>query len=233
MGLKLCFSALKIILVVVGEGGIYQDDKLNTCLSQSSAGDNPVFPSPVTFSPLGKTLFSLLLKFYQVRKYIWWGSLGLFPTCLTRCILWMALMLRYLWCWPTSCVVGCEFETCQDLDENPSWLTTDEKQFSHFKDITTERTTSLCNLQTKLKAPEYRAEDAENCNNLQIVTLEGGVVRNSAGFVEGLLCSLIPTAQFSHIFTVERVHHVLFNLAQWVFCPVPCFCIYWTSGWGV
>lgn len=58
----------------------------------------------------------------------------------------------------------------------------------------------------------YRAEDAENRsrrNNLRIVGLPEGVEgRSPSQFTEGLLRSLLPTAQLSPYFAVERAHRV-------------------------
>lgn len=60
-----------------------------------------------------------------------------------------------------------------------------------------------------MKALEYKADDAENRNrrnNLRIVGLAEGT--NPAVFVEQLLRNLLPNAQFSPYFTVERAHRV-------------------------
>lgn len=96
----------------------------------------------------------------------------------------------------------------QDLEKIHSRYTTTEQRVSHMEDTVVEHTTSIQSLQTKIGAPEYRAEDAENHsrqNNLRIVELpEGAEVTNLTVFVEELLQSLLPTAMLSSYFTVDQ-----------------------------
>lgn len=86
----------------------------------------------------------------------------------------------------------------QDLDKICTWLGAAEQRVGHVEDITGEHTTSIRTLQTKIKALEYRAEDAENRsrrNNLYIVELaEGAEGANLSTFVEDLLFSLRPSS---------------------------------------
>lgn len=80
------------------------------------------------------------------------------------------------------------------------------------KDSVADHSTSIRALQTKVRALEYRAEDAENRsrrNNLCIVGLPEGVEgRDPTVFTEELLRSLLPAARLSPYFTVERAHRV-------------------------
>lgn len=75
-----------------------------------------------------------------------------------------------------------------------------------------EYTTAIRTLQMKVKALEYRVEDAENRsrrNNLRIESLaEGAEGVHPTTFVEDLLRSLLPAAQLPPYFVVERAHRV-------------------------
>lgn len=52
-------------------------------------------------------------------------------------------------------------------------------------------------------------ENRSRCNNLRIVGLpEGMEGKNPTIFVEELICSLLPSAQYSPYFTVKRAHRV-------------------------
>lgn len=101
----------------------------------------------------------------------------------------------------------------QDGDKIRSRVTETEQRTGLMEDTVTEHSSAIRNLQTKMKALEYKADDAENRNrryNLRIVGLaEGAEGTNPAVFVEQLLHNLLPNAQFSPYFTVERAHRVL------------------------
>lgn len=68
------------------------------------------------------------------------------------------------------------------------------------EDTLTEHTTANCSFQTKLRALEYKVEDAEirnRRNNLRNVGLaEGAEGANPTVFVEDLLCNLLPDVHF-------------------------------------
>lgn len=69
----------------------------------------------------------------------------------------------------------------------------------------------LRTLHTKIRALEYKAEDTENRNrrnNLGIVGLAEGAEGHLTGFVEQLLRILLPSAQFSPFYAVERAHRI-------------------------
>lgn len=71
--------------------------------------------------------------------------------------------------------------------------------------------TDLRTLHTKIRALKYKTEDAENCNrrnNLHIVGLAEGVEVPHPEFVETLLRTLLPSAQFSPFYAVERAHSI-------------------------
>lgn len=62
----------------------------------------------------------------------------------------------------------------QDMDKLRSRVAETEQRVSNTEDTVAEHSAALHSLQTKVKALEYRAEDAENrnrCNNLRIVGL--------------------------------------------------------------
>lgn len=99
----------------------------------------------------------------------------------------------------------------QDLDKMRSQLILSKQRIGHVENIMMEPTTSLWCLQIKLRALEYRAEDAEkrSQNNHRIVGLKEGMEgKNPTAFVEELLRSLLPAAQFSPFYTVDRTHRV-------------------------
>lgn len=82
------------------------------------------------------------------------------------------------------------------------------------EDTVESQSPDLRTLQTKIRALEYKAEDAENGNmrnNLHIVGLAEWVDGlQLTEFVEKLLRTLLPAAQFSPFFyAVERAHHIL------------------------
>lgn len=100
----------------------------------------------------------------------------------------------------------------QDLDKIRSRVSEAERRVGSVEDTVNDHTASIRTLQTKVRALEYRAEDAENRsrrNNLRIVGLPEGVEgRTPALFTEELLRSLLPSAQLSPYFVVERAHRV-------------------------
>lgn len=71
---------------------------------------------------------------------------------------------------------------------------------------------SMHMLQVKMKPLESCAEDSENWsrqNNLRVVgLLEGADEQEPTIFMEHLLCTLLPRAQFSPHFVVERAHRM-------------------------
>lgn len=89
----------------------------------------------------------------------------------------------------------------QDLDKIRSRITVAEQHVGAVEDTVTDHEASIRSLQTKVRALEYRAEDAENRsrrNNLRIVRLPEGVEgRNPTGFTEELLRSVLPAARLS------------------------------------
>lgn len=100
----------------------------------------------------------------------------------------------------------------QDLDKIRTRVAETERRVGDVEDTVTDHAASIRALQTKVRALEYRAEDAENRsrrNNLRIVGLPEGVEgRSPALFIEELLRSLLPAAQLSPHFAVERAHRV-------------------------
>ncbi|PIO34345.1 hypothetical protein AB205_0040660, partial [Aquarana catesbeiana] len=78
----------------------------------------------------------------------------------------------------------------QDIDKIRSRVTETEQRLSTTEDTIAEHGASLHTLQTKVKALEYKAEDAENRNR------------------QGLLRDLLPEARWSPYFTVERAHRI-------------------------
>lgn len=82
----------------------------------------------------------------------------------------------------------------------------------HSEKMVTEHTTALRSLQTKIRALEYKADDAEDCNgrnNLCIVSLAEGVEgSNPTVFRDNLLRTLLPVAKYSPFYAVERAHHI-------------------------
>ena len=100
----------------------------------------------------------------------------------------------------------------QDFDKIRSRVTEAERRLGEAEDMIVDHDSSIRALQSKVRALEYRAEDAENRsrrNNLRIVGLPEGVEgRAPAHFAEELLRSLMPLAQLSQYFAVERAHRV-------------------------
>lgn len=91
-------------------------------------------------------------------------------------------------------------------------MTETEQRVSTTEDEVMEHSSALHTLQTKTKALEYRAEDAENRNrrsNLCIVGLAEGMKGNHpTTFIEYLLHSLLPDARLSPQYVVKRAHRV-------------------------
>lgn len=89
----------------------------------------------------------------------------------------------------------------QDIDKLRSRATESEQRLSTTEDTMAEHGVALRTLQTKVKALEYRAEDAENRNrrnNLRIIGLpEGAEGNNPTSFIEGMLRELLPEARWS------------------------------------
>lgn len=101
----------------------------------------------------------------------------------------------------------------QDLDKIRSCVTEVEQRVSQTEDTVAEHAASLQTLHSKVRALEYKMDDAKNKNwrnNLRVVGLPEGVEgKNPTVFVEDLLCSLLPVAQFSsHYYAVERAHRI-------------------------
>lgn len=100
----------------------------------------------------------------------------------------------------------------QDLDKIRTRVAETERRVGDVEYTVTDHAVSIRALQTKVRALEYRTEDVENRsrrNNLRLVGLPEGVEgRSPALFVEDLLRSLLPAAQLSLHFAVERAHHV-------------------------
>lgn len=89
----------------------------------------------------------------------------------------------------------------QDMDKLLSRVTETEQRIGQTEDDVPEQSAALCTFQTKVKALEYRAKDTKNRNrrnNLCIIGLPEGAEReNPTGFVEDMLCTLLPDARFS------------------------------------
>lgn len=100
----------------------------------------------------------------------------------------------------------------QDMDKMRSRITFAEQRISHMEDTVESHNTDLRMLHTKIRALEYKAEDAGNRNrrnNLRIVGMTEGVEGNHpTEFVEKFLRTLLPSAQFSPFYAVERAHHI-------------------------
>lgn len=117
----------------------------------------------------------------------------------------------------------------QDIDKLCSHESEVEQHVGQTEDTVTEHTASIRTLQTKVCTLQYKVDDAENRNtrnNLWIMGIpEGAKGRNPPVFVEELLRSLLPTAQFSPYFTVERAHRIPPVLGPPDFNP--CTLIFW------
>lgn len=100
----------------------------------------------------------------------------------------------------------------KDMDKFRHRLTETEHRIGAAEDTLHDHTATLHTLKTKVKALELRAEDAENRNrrnNLRVVGLPEGVEGSDpTAFTENLLRSLLPQAQFSPFFVVERAHRM-------------------------
>lgn len=101
----------------------------------------------------------------------------------------------------------------QDLDKNHSRITVAERCVGDVEDTMTDHEASIWNLQTKVRALEYRAEDAENRSrrtNLRIVGTRRGwraAIQQSSWKICYDPCCQRPSSL--HTFTVERAHRVL------------------------
>lgn len=91
------------------------------------------------------------------------------------------------------------------------WLQV-EQRVRQMEDTVSEHAASLQMLRSKVRALEYKMDDAENRNrrnNLRLVRLPEGVEGKSpTAFMEELLRSLLPAAQFSSHYAVERAHRI-------------------------
>lgn len=100
----------------------------------------------------------------------------------------------------------------QDFDKLRARVSDAEQRVRLTEDTVTEHTASICTLQMKVRALEYKVDNAENRNrrnNLHIVGMpEGAEGKNPTVFVEELLRGLLPAAQFSPYFTVECAHRI-------------------------
>lgn len=100
----------------------------------------------------------------------------------------------------------------QDIDKLRLRVSETERRVGQAEDAMGEHAVSIRTLQTKVRALEYKVDDAENRNrrnNLRIVGMPEGVERkNLTGFVEEPLRAILPDAQFSPYFTMERVHRI-------------------------
>lgn len=87
-----------------------------------------------------------------------------------------------------------------------------ERRVGETEDSIRDQRASIHTLQVKVKALESRAEDGENRsrrNNLRIVGLpEGAEGQDPTTFTEHLLRTLLPQAQFSPHFVIERAHRM-------------------------
>lgn len=87
-----------------------------------------------------------------------------------------------------------------------------ERRISTTEDVQREQHEDIQILKSKVKALEFRAEDAENRNrrnNLRVLGLpEGAEGTDPVGFMEKLLPTLLPKAQFSPHFSIERAHRM-------------------------
>lgn len=97
----------------------------------------------------------------------------------------------------------------RDMDKYRDRLTEAERRVGDTVDTIREHGASLRILQVKMKMLESRAEDQENRNrrnNLRLVGLPGG--QDPEAYTEQLLRTLLPQAQFSTHFAVERAHRM-------------------------
>lgn len=99
-----------------------------------------------------------------------------------------------------------------DMDKIRGRLSDAEQRLGQVEDTVESHGADLRALKTKIRALEYKSEDAENRNrrnNLRIVGLvEGAEGKCPTEFIEGLLRSLLPGAQFSPFYAVERAHRI-------------------------
>lgn len=100
----------------------------------------------------------------------------------------------------------------QDMNTLRTRVAETEQRVSNTEDTVAEHGAALRMIQTKIKALEYRAEDAENRNrrnNLHIVGLAGGSEgANPTCFVEDMLRNLLPDARLPPHYAVERAHRI-------------------------
>lgn len=100
----------------------------------------------------------------------------------------------------------------RDLDSFRARITTVEQRVSDVEDRQRDQGADIHTLKVKVRHLEAKAEDMENRNrrnNLRILGLpEGEEGNNPVSFTEALLAKLLPQAQFSPFFSVERAHRM-------------------------
>lgn len=100
----------------------------------------------------------------------------------------------------------------RDLDKMRDRMREAVRRVGESEDSIRDNRASIHTLQMKAKAFESRAKDSENRsrrNNLQLIGLpEGAEGQDPTVFTETLLRTLLPRAQFSPHFVVERAHRM-------------------------
>lgn len=100
----------------------------------------------------------------------------------------------------------------RDMDKMQGRMGEAEGRVGDAEDSIRDHRASIHTLQIKVKALESRAEDSENRswrNNLRVVGLpQGAEGQDPTAFTEHLLRTLLPQAQFSPRFVVERAHRM-------------------------
>lgn len=100
----------------------------------------------------------------------------------------------------------------KDIAKFRTRLSEVEHRVGDSEDVLHDHIVTLQTLKMKVRALESQAEDAEHQNqrnNLPIVGLpEGEKAADPTAFTERLLRSLLPQAQFSAQFVVERPHRM-------------------------
>lgn len=91
----------------------------------------------------------------------------------------------------------------QDLDKLCSRVSEVEQCVGQTEDTVMEHTASIRTLQTKVRTLEFNVDDDENRNRRNNLRILGMPEK-----AEELLRSLLPDAQFSPYFTMERAHQV-------------------------
>lgn len=110
----------------------------------------------------------------------------------------------------------------QDIDKLQSRVMETEQLVGLTEDTVTKHSSALRALQAKLKALEYKADDAENRNrrnNLCIVGLAGVEGTNPTQFEEDLLLNLLLNAQFSPIILFRERIMLRPSLGLWANPP--------------